>query len=164
MSARTGHAVTARWTPGHQRLVLWPHRSSSTKLTCCLIAAIATGLAAPIVGFAAWPLAIPAGATVIGVSVAFWRNNKAARFHEVIDVTPRAVRIARVGPASTQAGAEFDTHWVQLSVETDRYVENRITFRERGRSYSPGVFLAPEERKSLAETLRLGMRAARRAD
>ena len=167
MSAVLDDGGTALMKPGHQRLVLWPHRSSSPKVTLSLLAAITAGLAVPIVaitGFAAWPLVLPAGATVAGVGFAFWCNNRAARFREVIDVSPGAIRISRVGPACARANAEFNPHWVQLTVETDRYVENRITLRERGRSYSPGVFLAPEERKSLAEALRRGMRAARQAD
>ncbi len=153
--------------PGHQRLVLWPHRSASTGVTLTLLSVIAAGLAVPIAGiagFAAWPLVVPASATVAGVALAFWCNNRAARFHEVIDVSPRAIRIERIGPVWARSGVEFNPHWVRLTVETDYYLENRITLRECGRSYSPGVFLAPEERRSLAEALREGMRNARNAD
>ena len=163
MTMRLQDGAAIGLEPGHQRFVLWPHRSGSTALIVLLLATMTAGLAVPVVviaGFAAWPLVVAALVTVVGVALAFWSNNMAARFREVIWVSPRSIHIERIGPATDHFDIRFDTHWARLTVETDRYVENRITIRESGRSYSPGIFLAPEERKSLADALRVGIHVA----
>lgn len=150
--------------PGHHRFVLWPHRSLRPAGSITLLTAIAIGLAVPIVaiaGAAAWPLILPAIATFAGVAFALWRNNKAADFHEVIDVGAQAIHIERLGPATHRRRITFNPHWVRLSVETDFYVENRIMLRESGRAYCLGEFLAAEERESLAEVLRERLRLVR---
>ena len=150
--------------PGHHRIVLWPHRSLGFTGSAALLTAVAIGLAAPVVAIAgamAWPLILPAIATFAGVAFALWRNNKAADFHEVIDVGTQAIRIERRGTAARYRCVTFNPHWVRLSVETDFYVENRITLRESGRAYCLGSFLAPEERESLAEALREQLRLVR---
>jgi len=150
--------------PGHHRIVLWPHRSLGFAGSAALLSAVAIGLTAPAVAIAgalAWPLILPAIATFAGVAFALWRNNKAADFHEVIDVGSKAIRIERRGAAARNRCVTFNPHWVRLSVETDFYVENRITLRESGRAYCLGSFLAPEERESLAQALREQLRLVR---
>lgn len=129
-----------------------------------LLATAAAGLIVPvavIAGTTAWPLLLPAGATFAGLALALWRNCAAARICEIIDITPRAIRIERIGSGNASARASFDPHWARLTVSSDRYVQNRITFVESGRSWSVGGFLAPEEREHLAAALREKLSAIR---
>lgn len=166
IQSRDNSTLAAGACPRHQRYVLWPHRSLTARSAFVLMTILAVGLAAPVVvisGVGAWPLVITAVATFAGVIFALRRNNKAAEFHEVIEVSPQVVQIDRIGPASDHRHIEFSPHWVQVVVETDHYLENRLTLRESGRRYSVGEFLAPEERQSLAEMLSEGLRSLRSA-
>lgn len=141
--------------------MLWPHRSLGPCGTGLVLGAASLGLALGLMGAPAtvfWPLAIPAALTIAALGLAFWLNNRAARFHELIEIGPELVRVSRAGPAAAAATVSFNRYWVRVCVTSDRYVENRITLTESGRCFSVGEFLTPEERADLAKALEQSLR------
>lgn len=139
-----------------QRFVLRPNRSLPYRGKIVLITVIAIGLMTPlsfVSGVMIWYLFVPAGLTFSGMLLALWSNERAGKFREIIEVSPDFVRIRCVGIGRPDFEVQFNPYWAKLSLETDRYVENRIVLSQSGQSYSIGEFLAPEERETLSGVL-----------
>lgn len=135
---------------------IWPNRSLDRRGLGLVLGAVFCAFAVVVArqpGPAVVPAAVACGAAFLFLTWAFWSNNRAARFAERIDISPRAVRVIRYGPAAAPVSAEFTTHWVRVEVMQDRYVTNRINLRERGRVLPIGDFLSSDERSRLAAEL-----------
>ncbi len=162
MAAAAANANAAGRDIPPQRIVLWPHRSLSRSGAAALLGAVIAGLAVPIMAIGAspvWPLVVPGGLTLAGLSLALWQNTRAARHGEIVTLGPQTLRVSRWGVQGAEPVAEFSAYWVRVSLESDFYVEDRLTLREGRRSYSLGEFLAPEERRALADRLRNALAA-----
>ncbi len=140
-----------------QRFEIWPHRSLGARGICHVLAAVAAGGVyivtwSPAAVF--WPLAVGVAVTLIAVTLAFWCNHQAARQSEIVEIGPDVVRISRTDRRGPRDGCvEFNTSWVRLIVSDDRYVANRLTFMQSGRSCSIGAHLSPAERCALAREI-----------
>lgn len=146
------------------RLVVWPHRSLDRRGLILLIAAVSVGmgcaLAKPLL-HGAWPVAIPVIASFAGFLLALRANMRSARHNEIIEITPRTVRVRSERERMPSKETEFNTYWTRVSVSTDRYAENRILLHQSGRSLEIGAFLSPDERVELAEKLKASIAAAK---
>ncbi len=146
------------------RIELAPHRSMSTLGRRLVIGVFALGAALTVLRSAPalhLPLVIAQLLTVIALWSAFYLNNRAARFCETIEISPDEVVASRAGPSlqpSEQQTVTFNPYWLRIDVSSDRHVENRITLRQSDRCFSLGEFLAPAERKHIAEDLRSRIR------
>jgi uncharacterized membrane protein len=95
------------------------------------------------------------------MALALWRNNRAARQGEVVEVGPDTVRVIRLGAQGPEGTVQFATGWVRVAVSHDRKIANRITLTERGRTCSIGECLSPDERRALACALTASLAQAR---
>ena len=143
---------------GTEEFVIWPHRSLSRNGTRLLLggtAAIFLVVAVKAAMLGAWPQAIYVMLAVGGLAVALSSNTRSARFAQVIELAPDAVRVRMFGPAArTSAVAEFNPSWIRVIEAPGPYNDIRLLLRQSGRSVAIGEFLSPEERVKLAEELR----------
>ncbi|MBL8906542.1 MAG: DUF2244 domain-containing protein [Rhizobiales bacterium] len=125
-----------------------------------LLGSVACGFASAAVatiGFNNWPIVAMIVPTFLGFGFALWSNNRAANRRELIEITPRAVRVTRASPIASEA-IEFDTARVRVGITSDFYVEDRLTLQEGMRSLTIGAFLSPSERRDLATALERSLR------
>ena len=149
--------------PGHaRRFEIWPHQSLDRRGTTRVLGALSLGgvlVGAKPVLDGAWPVAVALVGTMLLSAVMLRLNRQALGFRQLVDVTPSKIRVAWVGLPEVTPDCEFDTAWTRVIVETDRYVENRLTLRQSDRKVEVGRFLSPDERVELAQEIRETLRA-----
>ena len=151
-----GVCIAPAGEAGRSVFEIWPHRSLDRRGTLAVLTGVAFGavfilIRSPAALFC--PLFVGALLPVGALALAFWCNNRAARFAETIEIGPDVVSVSRRG---FKGGSEttFTTAWVRIQLSDDRYMANRLTLAESGRRRSVGEFLSPEERGALAVALR----------
>jgi len=83
---------------------------------------------------------------------AMWRSGQRA---EWIELSPQAIVVRRVDRGVTSVAGQFHPGWVRLVQVMRRAPSDTcLLLRSHGRSLEIGAFLAEEERKALAVTLR----------
>lgn len=144
-------------------LVLYPHRSLSPDGFLILMTAIATlsfaiGLAFFLLG--AWPIVGFLGVDVALVYLAFRLNYRAARARETIRLTGGELEVIKIDAAGRRRRYVLPSAWLAVHLEDRPRRASRLTLRSRGRGLEIGAFLGQEEKDSLAEALRDGLRRA----
>ena len=137
--------------------VLRPHRSagpSAVRLLVVLVAAVwaAVGIVFVIAG--AWPVAPFFGVEVFLLWLALRLNDRAGRAYESINLTENALTVRRVDHWGKMADYSFPPHWLQVNLGEPVTRRTPLELRSHGRSLVIGSFLLPEERSTLARTLR----------
>ena len=93
---------------------------------------------------------------------AFKANYRAARLHEIIDLTEGTLTVKRVQPSGEEQSWHFHPYWVRLAVEADRQTERLdLKLRSHGRELSFGRFLSNEEKVDFAQALSGALHAVR---
>lgn len=138
---------------------LTPHRSLSRQGFLTVMALIASfnfvlGLLSYIIG--AWPVAGFAGLDVLLMWWAFRANFASARKAERISVTEHEVILEQLRDQHPSQTQTFVRRWVRVELEedTERELIGRLALVSGKRRIPIGDFLAPEERKTLAQALR----------
>lgn len=122
------------------------------------VCALAAGAAAlPAIGFAllgAWPilgfLGLEVG-LVLGLLALHRRWN--ARALECVKLTARRLSVWRRDGRGREERAELEAYWARLHLEEAPDRTPRLTAAARGREVEIGRFLAPEQKRALAEAL-----------
>lgn len=143
---------------GTERIVVWPQCSLDSRgmiivlaFTAAVFAAIDLGM----VPVSAWPIFVYIVLALCGFAMAMTSNLRAARFAQVIEFAPEAIRVCCIGPASRDRNtAAFNPYSVRIVEEPGYCNEKRLILREGGRSLPIGDFLPPDERALLAAELR----------
>jgi uncharacterized membrane protein len=144
--------------PENFTAVLTPHRSLSRQGFIALMAvviAINFGAGTVFTMMGAWPVAPFAGLDVLLIWWAFKRNYADGRKAEHIEVTPHELILERFAHGKATGNQRFVRPWVRVELDEDREREliGRLFLRSHGKRTEIGGFLAPEERKSLAQAL-----------
>jgi uncharacterized membrane protein len=144
--------------PENFTAVLTPHRSLSRQgfialMTLVIVINFAAGTIFTLMG--AWPVAPFAGLDVLLIWWAFKRNYADGRKAEHIEITPYELIVKRFAQGKLTSNQRFVRPWVRVELDEDREREliGGLFLRSRGKRTEIGGFLAPEERKSLAEAL-----------
>lgn len=108
------------------------------------------------VALGAWPIAGFAGLDVLMVWWAFRSNYAAAQRRERILITEHEVVFEDVRQGMSPVATKLVRRWVRVNLEEDREREliGRLTLTSGNTRIVVGDFLAPEERKTLANALR----------
>lgn len=137
--------------------VLRPNRSGGavgarvvTAILAFLLAAIGTGF----VLAGAWPILPFLGLEVVLLYAALRFNQRAGNAEEAINLTRRALTVRRTDHWGKQSSFSFSPHWLQVNLLPLPGNDNRLELRSQGRSVAIASFLTPEERETLAVTLR----------
>jgi uncharacterized membrane protein len=138
---------------------LTPHRSLNRQgfyVLMGLVILVNVIVAGIFVAMGAWPIAGFAGIDVMLVWWAFKVNFADARKLERISITEHELVLERVSEKSAPEQRRFVRRWVRVELEEDREREliGKLLLISGRTRVAVGEFLAPEERKMLAQALK----------
>jgi uncharacterized membrane protein len=148
------------------RAILLPHRSLGRKGFIVLMSAVSaisfvTGLAFFMVG--AWPVMGFLMLDALLIYGAFRLNYRAARLHELIELSESELRLTRVYPSGRAQSWTFNPYWVRLELEEHETQADRLCLRSHGRVLTFGNFLSDDEKRGFADALSAALRGVRGA-
>ena len=141
-------------TPPIFECVLRPHRSAKTQSASIVVGAVAFVLFTVGVAFllaGAWPVLFFFGLEVALLGSALTINHRSARACEMIALTETELTVRRIDHRGRRECWSFQPYW--LKVRHD-FADAPVELSSHGRSVAVGGFLAPMERRKLAEALR----------
>lgn len=141
-------------TPPIFECVLRPHRSAKTQSASIVVGAVAFVLFTVGVAFllaGAWPVLFFFGLEVALLGTALTINHRLARACEMIALTETELTVRRIDHRGRRECWSFQPYW--LKVRHD-FADAPVELSSHGRSVAVGGFLAPGERRKLAEALR----------
>jgi uncharacterized membrane protein len=92
---------------------------------------------------------------------AFRLNYRAARLHELIELSENELKLTRVYPSGRSQSWTFNPYWVRLELEEHETQADRLSLRSHGRVLTFGSFLSDDEKRGFAEALRAALRGLR---
>ena len=143
-----------------------PHRSlSRTGFTVLMsfigIVSFVAGVSFCLMG--AWPVLGLFGLDVLVIYWAFRANFRSANATEDIVMTPSELRVRRVSHRGDVLEWTLNPLWVQLEQTGDpEFGIERLYLVSRGRRFSIGIFLGPDEKASFAKALLAALQTAKR--
>lgn len=151
---------------GHFRAILLPHRSLGRKGFIILMSALSavcfvTGMVFYMIG--AWPIMGLLGLDVLLIYIAFQANYRAAKLHELIELTAGELKLTRVYPSGRSRSWTFNPYWVRLELEEHETQADRLYLRSHGNVLTFGSFLSDEEKRGFADALEQALRLMREA-
>jgi len=145
---------------------LTPHRSLGRDgfrlmMTLCCASAIFSSI--PFILFGAWPVAGFYGLDILALFIAFKINYRRARASEWLRLTYVELLLRKIGHRGDAREWRFNPQWSRLSMdEDDEFGALRLRVVS-GRQIVPiGDFLAPPERRDLADALSAALIKAKR--
>lgn len=149
-------------------VTLRPNRSLTPAMGTGLMALLATGLAAPLIGLAgtkvAWGMLPFLIAAFAALYAALRRNQQDGRLSEELKLWNDLITVVRREPRGQILSWHANPFWVRVRLDPDARLENYLTLQGNGREIELGAFLSPWERESLYRDLMdalAGMRTAR---
>jgi uncharacterized membrane protein len=122
---------------------------------------IITGLAFYTLG--AWPVMGFFGLDVLLIYGAFKLNYRAARLHELVELSENELRLTRVYPSGHSQSWTFNPYWVRLELEERETEADRLSLRSHGRVLTFGNFLSDDEKRGFADALAAALRGLKGA-
>ena len=146
---------------------LTPHRSLGRKgfrvvITLCCLSAVFSSI--PFILFGAWPVAGFYGLDVIALFIAFKVNyRRAVGAEEKVWLSYVELRLSKTSHRGERAEWRFNPLWSRLSLDEDEDFGALRLCVVSGRQTVPiGEFLAPPQRRHLAEALSAALVKAKR--
>ncbi|HEY6578317.1 MAG TPA: DUF2244 domain-containing protein [Rhizomicrobium sp.] len=109
----------------------------------------------------AWPVTPFMGADVALLALALRASRNAAGRREEVHITPAILRVDRYPSRGAPSHVEFNPYWVRVELDEPVRSTSRLTLASHGRAVQIGGFLPPQEKLSVAQTLRGALRRAR---
>jgi uncharacterized membrane protein len=137
--------------------VLRPHRSLPPRgfaILMLVLAGASFGIALFCVLNGAWPVTPFFGLDVALVYVAFRVSYRRARLREELRLTEERLTVERVSPRGERRRWQFQPFWLRVRLEEEDEHSSRLLLTSHGRSLAIGGFLAPAERRRVAQGLR----------
>jgi uncharacterized membrane protein len=145
---------------------LTPHRSLGRQgfrlmMTLCCLSAVFSSI--PFIVFGAWPVAGFYGLDILALFIAFKVNYRRAAAEESVRLTYVELFLRKITPRGETAEWRFNPLWARLRLEEDGEFGARRLCVVSGRQAVPiGDFLAPPQRRDLAEALGAALTKAKR--
>jgi uncharacterized membrane protein len=146
--------------------LLTPHRSLNRTGFLAVMAFVTfvsfvAGLAFLLMG--AWPVLGVFGLDVLAIYWAFRVNFRRAKASEEILVTPSELRVRRISHRGHVVEFVLNPLWVRLDqISHAEYGIEKLYLVSKGRHFSIGSFLGPDEKASFAKALTAALQAAKR--
>ena len=139
-------------------LTLWPNRSLPRNGFRAILAFTAFMLAIPLIPLLGTPVGLALLPFLVGTLLLLWffieRNYRdGASLHEVVQLWPDLVTVARHDPGGQVRYWSANPYWVQTKLYSNAQIESYLTLCGNGREIEIGAFLSPEERVSLRSEL-----------
>ena len=142
----------------HFSTLLRPHRSLSPigfKWLIRVVIAANLLIGLPMYLLGAWPVAGFAGLDVALLWWLFHRNYFDARRSETLRLTDRELVVERIAPDGEREEHRLDAYWLKVELG------ERLAVASRGNRVVVGRFLAPAERRKVANELKAALAAMR---
>jgi len=145
---------------------LTPHRSLGRDgfrlvMTLCCVSAVFSSI--PFILFGAWPVAGFYGLDVLALFIAFKVNYRRAGAEERVRLTYVELLLSKISHRGETAEWRFNPLWAQLSLDEDEdFGALRLCVVSGRRNVPIGEFLAPPERRDLADALGAALAKAKR--
>jgi uncharacterized membrane protein len=134
--------------------VLRPHRSVSLygiNVLFGLLASVWTAVGITFAHFGAWPVSGFLGVDLVAVYTVLYVHHRGGRVFEEIRLTQEALTLRRVDRWGRERVWRLAPHWLQVSCD------ERLELRSRGERIVIGGFLRVEDRRHVAQELRLAL-------
>ena len=146
------------------RVVLTPYRSLSRTGFIVLMSAIgfvgfATGMAFLMIG--AWPVLGFFGLDVALIWLAFKLNYRSGRQLETIEIADGLMTLTHVDPYGRARSTALPATWADVRLRRSADGRTTIALASHGREHMFGGFLTDDERRDVADVLRVALLAAR---
>lgn len=145
----------------HFRAILLPHRSLGRKgfiILMSVVSAVSLGTGLLFYTLGAWPVLGFCGLDIMLVYGAFKLNYRAAKLHELIELTESELKLTRIYPSGHSQSWSFNPYWVRLELEEFETEADRLSLRSHGRMLIFGNFLSDEEKRGFADALSAALR------
>ena len=144
--------------------VLQPHRSLPPRGFAVLMMVLGAlsllaGVTCVLIG--AWPVFGFFGLDVLLVYAAFRLSYRGARLREIVRLTEGSLTVERVSPKGEHRRWQFEPYWLRVRFDDRELQPGPVTLTSHGRALEVGSFLAPDQRRSLATSLRNALAAWR---
>ncbi|MDO5705962.1 MAG: DUF2244 domain-containing protein [Paracoccus sp. (in: a-proteobacteria)] len=139
-------------SPDGARLTAWPHRSLPVRGFVWVIGATAVALSLPliaVVGTAVlWGLLPFAAVALGGLWFAITRTYRSGHTQEILSLSREHVTLTRRDPGRPDRQWQANSYWVRPLLRPGP-VQDYLTLTDGQRELELGVFLTPEERRTL---------------
>jgi uncharacterized membrane protein len=145
---------------------LTPHRSLGREgfrlvMTLCCISAVFSSI--PFILFGAWPVAGFYGLDILALFIAFKINYRRARAEERVRLTYVELILRKITHRGETAEWRFNPLWSRLALDEDGdFGALSLHVVSRGQTVPIGDFLAPPQRRDLADALGAALIKAKR--
>jgi len=137
------------------RTVLKPNRSlgrGGQRIAVTLVAGVLGVSSCAFIAAGAWPVTGFLGLDVVALYVALRLSRRRDDIREeIISITEREVKIHRTDRRGRRAEWSVAPYWLRVGMPSE---DGPVTLTSHGRQIAVGSFLAPRERRELADTLR----------
>lgn len=146
-----------RADPPLYAVALWPHRSMTRAGFRGFLAALAGGLAIPLLAVWGTPVAWFLAPFLLGALALVWSlvrvNDRARRLTEELRLWPDEIAVERREPGGRVLRWRANPYWVRLALTDTPRTPRYLTLSGGGRTIELGAFLTPQEREALAASL-----------
>jgi len=130
-------------------------------MTLCCLSAVFSSV--PFILFGAWPVAGFYGLDILALFIAFKINYRRADAEELVRLTYVELRLRKRSHRGETAEWRFNPLWSRLSLDEDEdFGALRLSVVSGRQSVPLGDFLAPPQRRDLAEALTAALVKAKR--
>ncbi|MEM6913670.1 MAG: DUF2244 domain-containing protein [Pseudomonadota bacterium] len=144
--------------------LLFPNRSlSADGFRRVLAVVVGVNLMNALIYFTlgAWPVAFFCGVDILIVWAAFKASYAQARRHERVMLTDDALWISRVLPSGHETRWKLSPYWTRVLIDDPVEHTTQLKLIEKGKTLILGSFLAPQERKELADAIQTALQSFR---
>ncbi|MEM6745922.1 MAG: DUF2244 domain-containing protein [Pseudomonadota bacterium] len=144
--------------------LLFPNRSLSPDgFRRVLAVVVGVNLMNAIIYFTlgAWPVAFFCGVDILIVWAAFKASYAQGRRHERVMLTHDALWVSRVLPSGHETRWKLSPYWTQVEIDDPVEHATQLKLIEKGKTLVLGSFLAPGERKELADAIQEALQKLR---
>jgi len=148
----------------HFDAVLQPYRSLSPAgfwLLMAVVSAAGLGAGTAFVLRGAWPVCGFLGLELLLIYLAFRLSYRGARCTETVRLDDRELVVRRTTPGGRVGEWRFQPYWLRVALDQPPRHDGQLTLSSHGRRLVIGAFLAPEERREVARTLRRALERQR---
>lgn len=139
---------------------LRPNRSLGGRgfvLLMSALAALSFVAGVVFISVGAWPIFGFLGLDVLLIWLAFRASYRSGRLAETVRLTDDALEVRRIDAYGRGRAWRVPPTWLRVEVSNAGEHDCRVTLRSHGETFVLGTFLAPEERKDLADALRAAL-------
>lgn len=149
----SGQVIFAKTVAPYRSL---PPRSLTWIMLGLAAFGVCSGIAFVLAG--AWPVTGFFGLDIALLYLAFRLSYRSARQRECLRLTQQALDVERVGVHGERQRWQLEPTWLRITIDENRQGRGRLLLSSHGKTVGLGAFLNSEERRRLADDLKIALR------